>query len=328
MAKNHARPPLPAPRSILIAGPTAVGKSAVALALADRIGGEIISVDSMQVYRGLDIGTAKPSPQERQRVRHHLIDVVEVNEPFDAARFSKLAHAAVADIQQRGGVPILCGGTGLYFKAFLQGLGEAPSANAALRAELEAMPLPELLRELEKSDPVAFAKIDRQNPRRVVRALEVIRLTGRPFSAQRSHWNSELPAPNSELFFGLTRSSDDLRARIDARVDAMFARGLAMETEQLLKRGLAENKTAMQAIGYRQAVERLRQARSLEETIARVKQRTRQFAKRQMTWFRRQFRLDWMVLEQSEDSNRTTERLCEGIRIATAGRATSVLSPK
>src|SRR6266446_4799878 len=208
MAMNHSRLPFPSLRSILIAGPTAVGKSAVALALADRIRGEIISVDSMQVYRGLDTGTAKPSAQERQLVPHHLIDVVELNEPFDAARFSKLAHAAVADIQQRGGVPILCGGTGLYFKAFLQGLGEAPSANAALRAELEVMPLPELLRELEKNDPVTFAKIDRQNPRRVVRALEVIRLTGAPFSAQRSRWNSELPTRNPEPFFGLTRSSD------------------------------------------------------------------------------------------------------------------------
>src|SRR5580765_6200778 len=133
MAKNHARSPLPAPRSILIAGPTAVGKSAVALALAERIGGEIISVDSMQVYRGLDIGTAKPSPQERERVRHHLIDVVELNEPFDAARFSRLARAAVAGIQQRGAVPILCGGTGLYFKSFLEGLGEAPPGDATWR---------------------------------------------------------------------------------------------------------------------------------------------------------------------------------------------------
>src|SRR2546422_3802436 len=269
MATNHERSPLPAPRSILIAGPTAVGKSGVALALADRIGGEIISVDSMQVYRGLDIGTAKPSPQERQRVRHHLIDVVELNEPFDAARFSKLARAAVANIQQRGRVPILCGGTGLYFKAFLEGLCEAPPADAALRAELEARPLAELLRELEKNDRITFAKIDRQNRRRVVRALEVIRLTGTPFSAQRSRRNPD-PAPNWGPFFGLTRSSDDLRARIDARVDAMFARGLAQETEQLLKRGLAGNRTAMQAIGYRQAVEHLRHGRSLEETIALV----------------------------------------------------------
>src|SRR6185369_15026099 len=136
---------------ILIGGPTAVGKSEVALALADRIGGEIISVDSMQVYRGLDIGTAKPSSAERHRVRHHLIDVAELTELFDAARFSKLAHAAVADIQQRGGVPILCGGTGFYFKAFLEGLGEAPASNTDRRSELEAIPLPDLLRELENN---------------------------------------------------------------------------------------------------------------------------------------------------------------------------------
>src|SRR2546427_5481161 len=147
MAMNHSRLPFPALRSVLIAGPTTVGKSAVALALADRIGGEIISVDSMQVYRGLDIGTDKPGLQERQRVRHHLIDVVELNESFDVARFSKLARAAVADIQRRGRVPILCGGTGLYFKAFLHGLGHAPPASSTLRAELAARPLPQLVHE-------------------------------------------------------------------------------------------------------------------------------------------------------------------------------------
>jgi tRNA dimethylallyltransferase len=311
MAKHLVRSRLPAPCSILIGGPTAVGKSAVALALAERIGGEIVSVDSMQVYRGLDIGTAKPSAQERQRVRHHLIDVVELNEPFDAARYSRLARVAIADIQQRGAVPILCGGTGLYFKAFLEGLGEAPPSNAALRAELEAIPLPELLGELARNDPVTFAQIDRRNPRRIVRALEVIRLTGTPFSRQRSRWQSELPAPNSGPFFGLERSRDDLSGRIEARVDAMFALGLARETEQLLNRGLAENKTAMQAIGYRQIVEHLRQARSLEETIVLVKQRTRQFARRQMTWFRRQFRMEWLSLEPDASAEAVADHLLE-----------------
>ena len=309
MATNQARPTLPALHSILIAGPTAVGKSAVAFALAERTGGEIISVDSMQVYRGLDIGTAKPSPRERHRVRHHLIDLVELSEGFDAARFSTLARVAVADIQQRGAIPILCGGTGLYFKAFLEGLGDAPSANAALREELEAAPLPELLRELEKNDPLTFAKIDRQNPRRVIRALEVIRLTGAPFSAQRSRWRSECPARNSQPFFGLTRSNDDLRSRIDARVDAMFALGLVEETEQLLNHGLAENKTAMQAIGYRQVVEHLRHERSLEETIALVKQRTRQFAKRQMTWFRRQLPARWLEVGANESVEAIANRV-------------------
>jgi len=296
MATNSQCSTLRASRLVIVAGPTAVGKSSAALSLAERIGGEIISVDSMQVYRGLDIGTAKPSAQERQRVPHHLIDIVELSEPFDAAQFSRLAHAAVADIQQRGRVPILSGGAGLYFKAFLEGLGGAPPADAALRAELEATPLPELLRELKQRDPITFAEIDRKNPRRVIRALEVIRLTDKPFSAQRAAWSAEHRTPNADRFFCLARSSADLRARIDARVDEMFARGLVRETEQLLKRGLAENGTAMQAIGYRQVVEHLRDERSLADTMALVKRRTRQFARRQMTWFRRQFTWEWTNL--------------------------------
>src|SRR5438874_9363693 len=296
MATNSQCSTLRASPLVIIAGPTAVGKSSAALSLAERIGGEIISVDSMQVYRGLDIGTAKPSAQERQRVPHHLIDIVELSEPFDAAQFSRLAHAAVADIQRRGRVPILSGGTGLYFKAVLEGLGGAPPADAALRAELEATPLPELLRELKQRDPITFAKIDRKNPRRVIRALEVIRLSDKPFSTQRAAWNAERRTPNADRFFCLARSNEDLRARIDARVDDMFARGLVRETEQLLKRGLAENETAMQAIGYRQVVEHLRDERSLADTMALTKRRTRQFAGRQMTWFRRQFTWEWINL--------------------------------
>ena len=152
---------------ILIAGPTAVGKSGIALRLAEQLGGEIISADSMQVYRGLDLGTAKPSPADRARVPHHLIDICDLTENFDAAQFVRLAHHAVAEIQSRRRVPILCGGTGLYFRAFLEGLGEAPSADAKLRAELEAAPLETLLAELRERDPVVYEKIDRQNPRRV-----------------------------------------------------------------------------------------------------------------------------------------------------------------
>lgn len=282
---------------LFLAGPTAVGKSTVALALAERLGGEIISVDSMQVYRGLDIGTAKATVIERARVPHHLIDVVELAEPFDAAKFVMLAQQAVAEIQARGRVPIFCGGTGLYFKAYLEGLGEAPPADEALRAELESIPLAELLRELEQRDPVTFAKIDRNNPRRVVRALEVIRLTGVAFSTQRADWNSPsiLPPPSSQ-FFCLTRPGADLHARINARVDEMFAAGLVEEARQLLRCGLAQNKTALQAIGYRQVVEYLRGERALPETIELVKIKTRQFAKRQLTWFRKHAQAQWVEL--------------------------------
>jgi tRNA dimethylallyltransferase len=293
-ASHESERPVP----LLLAGPTAVGKSEIALLLAERLGGEIISVDSMQVYRGLDIGTAKPSPEERARVPHHLIDVVDLTEPFDAAGFIALAHRAVADIQGRGRLPILCGGTGLYFKAFLEGLGQAPPANAALRAALAATPLPDLLRELAERDPATYERIDRKNPRRVIRAIEVIRLTGQPFSARRADWQHATSiTPHTANRFGLARAAADLRRRIDARVDAMFDRGWVAETEELLKRGLAQNQNAMQALGYRQIVEHLRGARSLPETIALTKIRTHQFAKRQMTWFRRQLRLTWINLE-------------------------------
>jgi tRNA dimethylallyltransferase len=297
-------------RLILLAGPTAVGKSQIALRLAERLGGEIVSVDSMQVYRGLDIGTAKPSPAERDRVPHHLIDICDLTESFDAAQFARLAHRAVAEIQSRGRMPILCGGTGLYFKAFLEGLGKAPSASPELRAELETTPLEKLLAELRERDPVTYGKIDRKNPRRVIRAVEVTRLTGKPFSEQRADWNPESRIQNPECrFFCFTRSPADLRARIDARVNEMFAHGLVNETRELLKRGLEQNKTAMQAIGYRQVVEHLRGERSLPETIELVKTRTRQFAKRQLTWFRAQKNLEWIELQPGESTKMVVEML-------------------
>ena len=294
---NAASPPAP----LFLAGPTAVGKSAVALALAELLGGEIISVDSMQVYRGLDLGTAKPSAAERARVSHHLLDVLELTEAFDAAQFVRLATAAVQGIQSRGRVPIFCGGTGLYFKAWLEGLGEAPPGDERVRAELEAAPLPELLAELERRDPETFARIDRQNPRRVIRALEVIRLTGKPFSAQRAEWNAERGTRNAEMVFVLTREPADLRARIEARVDAMFAAGLVDETRRLLADGLAGNRNAMQALGYRQVVEHLRGERGLPETVALVKTRTWQFARRQRTWFRRQLEVQAVPLAADAD---------------------------
>jgi tRNA dimethylallyltransferase len=294
---------------IFIAGPTAVGKSEIALRLAEQLGGEIISADSMQVYRGLDIGTAKPSPADRAHVPHHLIDICDLTESFDAAQFARLAHRTVAEIQSRGHVPVLCGGTGLYFKAYLEGLGEAPSADAKLRAELEAAPLENLLAELRERDLVAYKKIDKKNPRRVIRAVEVIRLTGKPFSKQRAEWNSCHLSPVTCHFYCFTRHPDDLHARINARVDAMFKRGLVDETRELLKHGLAENKTAMQAIGYRQVVEHLRGERSLKEIIELVKIRTRQFAKRQLTWFCAQKNLAWIDLEPDESAEKVATDL-------------------
>jgi tRNA dimethylallyltransferase len=286
---------------VFIAGPTAAGKSEIALQVAEKIGGEIISVDSMQVYRGLDIGTAKPLAVERDRVPHHLLDICGLHETFDAAQFVRRAQTAVAEIQSRGKVPVFCGGTGLYFKAFLEGLGEAPPGDAALRVQLEALPLELLLTELREGDPVAFEKIDRKNPRRVIRAVEVLRLTGRAFSVQKADWQSGTQGSPTEKFFVLTRAVDDLRHRINRRVDRMFERGLLEETRQLLSQGLGENKFAMQAIGYRQAVEHLHGDCSLAQAVEQVKIRTRQFAKRQMTWFRAQPGVVWMELKPDAD---------------------------
>jgi len=336
------KPDLPSSIShlpILIAGQTAVGKSEIALQLAERLGGEIVAVDSMQVYRGLDIGTAKPSSADRARVAHHLIDICDLAESFDVAKHIRLAQKAVEQIQSRGRVPILCGGTGLYFKAFLSGLGEAPSADPELRARLEAMPFEALLRELHERDSAAYEKIDKQNPRRVIRAVEVIRLTGKKFSQQRARWGETAgepkvgssrrddrtsqpvlrsssaeggrAVPSISNFFAFTRQPDDLRRRIDVRVDTMFASGLVEETRELLKHGLEENKTAMQAIGYRQVVEHLRGERSLAETIELVKIKTRQFAKRQLTWFRRQLDPEWIELQPDESPEKVGRKICE-----------------
>jgi len=302
---QRSTPPLPTSlKPIFLGGPTAVGKSELALQLAELLGGEIVSVDSMQVYRGLDVGTAKPSPADRTRIPHHLIDVCDLAENFDAARFVQLAETAVADILSRGHVPVFCGGTGLYFKAFLEGLGTSPATSDRLRLELEQTPLAQLLSELQQRDPVTFEKIDRKNPRRVVRAIAVIRLTGRPFSDQRAAWDAEAPeaAPPSSpsRFFCFTRNREDLHQRINARVETMFARGLVAETEHLLRLGLAKNKTAMQAIGYRQVVEYLRGDRSLPETVELVKSRTRKYAKRQFSWFRAQKHVTWLELTGSD----------------------------
>ena len=287
---------------IYIAGPTAVGKSSIAVEIAQTLGGEIVSVDSMQVYRRMDKGTAKPTTTERASVPHHLIDIIEPSETFDAARFVE----RVEEVRKRKKREILCGGTGLYFKALLEGLGEAPGANERLRAELEAMDSAALLAELEKKDPETFRKIDRQNRRRLVRAVEVIRLTGKPFSAQRAEWTGQSPPQ----FFLLQRAPEDLRQRIDTRVDQMFADGIVAETEAILP-DLQTNRTAQQALGYKQVIEHLRGERDLPATIALVKSRTWQYARRQQTWFRKMHGAIPVEVSPSENPTVTAQRILD-----------------
>ena len=296
--------------AVFLAGQTAIGKSAVALELAKKIDGEIISVDSMQVYRGLDIGTAKPDATERARVPHHLVDVLELTETFDAAQFEKRARIAESEIKSRGKTPLFCGGTGLYFRAFLDGLRDQPPQNRALRAALETTLLAELLQELETNDPAHYAKIDRQNPRRVIRAIENFRLTGKPMSEQPTRWENKEDRNKPRVIY-LERPSAELRHRIEQRVDEMFARGLVRETRALLAAGLETNRTAQQALGYRQVIEHLNGERILEETIALVKIRTWQFARRQATWFRKQPNIHRLKIQPAETADQIADRVLQ-----------------
>ncbi len=300
---------------VIIAGATGTGKSELAILLAERIGGEVVTVDSMQVYRGMDIGTAKPDAAMRARVRHHLLDVAEVSEGFDAARFVGLATEVAREIRERDRVAIFCGGTGLYFNAWLNGLGTAPAPDPVLRAELEAMPLPALLDELARKDWATFDEIDVDNRRRVVRAVEVIRLTGKPFSQQRAVWSERAPALVGRSI-GLERNREELVCRLETRVDRMFAAGLIDETRRLMELGLGRNRTASQAIGYRQVMEHLNGERGYRATVELVKVRTRQYAKRQGTWFRGQMDLEWERLEPGLEmatvADRWADRLGKG----------------
>ena len=284
---NPSRTPPGPGRGLWIGGPTASGKSEVALELAELVGGEIVTVDSMQVYRGMDIGTAKPSEWERRRVPHHLLDLAGLGESFSVGAYVAQAGPLIDALLSRGRVPVLCGGSGLYYKALLDGLGPSCPPDPGLRRELELTPLPTLIGELVAKDPELVTQIDVRNRRRVVRAVEQVRLSGGPAARCRAPWRPKArdPVPG---FYVLRRGADDLRQRINARVDRMMDDGLIEETRRLLAEGLEQNRTAMQAIGYRQAVEYLQGTRSLIDTVALIKQKTWQFARRQRNWFDRQ----------------------------------------
>lgn len=268
-----------------IVGPTASGKSAAALALAEEFALEIVSADAMQVYRGLDIGTAKPTPEERRRVPHHLVDVVDPDERFSVARYVELAEAAIADVFARGRVPLVVGGTGFYLRALREGVPTAPEADLERQAPLwEAVGagrLDELVAELEAASPADAARAAR-NPRRVVRSLEVLRLTGRPPSA----FPSTEPRFAYEVFL-LDPPAAGLRSRIARRARQQFEEGLVDEVRSLLER-YPEAPTARQSIGYKEVVAHVRGEATLEEAIEAVTVATARYAKRQRTWFRRE----------------------------------------
>jgi tRNA dimethylallyltransferase len=271
----------------VIVGPTAAGKTRLALRLAGELEAEIVSADSRQIYRGMDIGTDKPTAEERQRVPHHLIDIVDPDEEFTLARYQDMAYAAIDDVLARSSVPLLVGGTGLYIKAVVEGWTiPRVRPNEALRTELyreaELKGGVALHARLRQVDPVAAEKIDPRNVRRVIRALEVYLETGRPIS----ELQRRRPPPYRVLQIGLTMERADLYQRIDQRVDRMIERGLVEEVRGLVKQGYGYELPAMSGLGYRQVGCYLRDEISLEEAIRLIKRDTRRFVRQQYNWFR------------------------------------------
>ena len=280
---------------IVICGATATGKSDLAIALAQRFDGEIINADSMQIYKGMDIGTAKLSVDERQGVRHHLLDVLDVNQDATVAWYQKKARAAIDDIESRGKRPVIVGGTGLYIKSILDELNfpdTDPLVRHSLEIELERIGLNAIFERLEKLDPAAAIAIDRANARRVIRALEVIEITGKPFTAN-------LPREESTRYpdarqFGLVMDRESLDVRISARVDRMWEQGFVAEVQSLLAAGITDARTAQLALGYSQIIAFLQGRMTEEQAREDTKRATRQYARRQETWFSRDARITWI----------------------------------
>lgn len=287
-------PPDQSVRFFVIAGPTACGKSEIAVRLAERCGGEIVGADAFQIYEGLDLLTAKPGREMRERVPHHCLDVVPLTRRFDVAQFATLANQRITEIAARGKVPIVCGGTGLYVRALIRGLADLPGADAQLRARLEAQSIEALQRRLAELDPVASSQIDLNNPRRLIRALEVCLLTGRPFSSFRTEWEQS-GAPMRGVV--VQRERADLHQRIAERTAAMFAAGVEDEVRAISEIG----PTANQAIGFREIRELIAGKRKREECIRAIDEATRQYAKRQMTWFRREAGLETIEISPTTD---------------------------
>ncbi len=279
---------LPALDCWFLTGATAVGKTETGLVLAERLGAEIVSLDSMTIYRGMDIGTAKPSAEQLAQVPHHLIDIVDPGEEYSINCYLEAAHAKIAEIKRRGHEVLFVGGTPLYLKALLRGLNSGPPANWPLREEIEAevakIGNQALYERLEQLDPIAASQIHPNDTRRLIRAVEVFRATGQPISHHQLHFEQENRAEDCRVFV-LQRSREEQIDRINRRVDAMIDEGLVDEVQTLTADGKTLGRTASQAVGYREAIEHL-QGGSLDTMATQIKARTRRFAKRQGTWFR------------------------------------------
>jgi tRNA dimethylallyltransferase len=272
-----------------ITGPTATGKTAVGLALADKLNGEIVSLDSMTIYQRLDIGTAKPSADERRQIPHHLIDITPPNEEFSLAQYVNAAQSIAAEIRSRGKQVLFVGGTPLYLKGLLRGIFEGPLADwhfrEFLRQQAETSEPGWLHERLKAVDPIAAKRLHANDTRRIIRALEVFEKTGQTISELQTQFEQGLPAEACRVFV-IDRPKSELHARIDQRVEAMFAAGLVAEVRRLLDDPRGLSKTARQAVGYAEVIDLLEAKQDLPTTITLVKTHTRQLAKRQATWFR------------------------------------------
>ena len=291
------------PKIVVITGPTATGKTRLGVLLAKELGGEIVSADSMQIYRRMDIGTAKPTPEEMQGVPHHLIDVAEPSESWSAAKFVDAAAAACRDILSRGKLPIVVGGTGLYIDSLVQGrsfgaVDESGETRRELEERYDEIGGAAMLRELAQLDPERAAKLHPADKRRIVRAIEIYTLTGETITAHDER-TKLLPPRYASRRFALTwKRRETLYERIRQRVDEMVAAGLFEEVERLLGAGLSDSCTAMQAIGYKEIAAALRGECSPEDAIETVKRESCRYAKRQLTWLRRDKDLIWLPREE------------------------------
>jgi tRNA dimethylallyltransferase len=284
---------------VVIAGATATGKSAISVELAKMIDAEIINADSMQVYRGMDIGTAKISVSERQLIPHHMLDVLDVSQDSTVAWFQDEARKLIDEIHSRGKSVVIVGGTGLYIKSVIDELNfpdTDPMVRHTLNKEAEEQGIDAMFARLEKLDPAAAIAIDRANLRRIIRALEVIEITGKPFTANLPRQGSTR-YPNARQF-GLVMDREQLSERIDQRVNQMFENGLVAEVQKLVAAGLLQGRTAQRALGYSQVVAHLQGESSLEDAIEETKRATRQYARRQETWFSRDSRIKWISPRQ------------------------------
>jgi len=285
---------------VAVVGATAAGKTSLSLELARRLGGEIVNTDAMAVYRGMDIGTAKPSAAERRSVPHHLLDLLDVTEPLTVAEFQGWARGVIAEVRGRGRTPVLVGGSALYTRAVLDRFefpGTDPAVRSGLEDELAAVGPAELHRRLAASDPEAAARILPDNGRRIVRALEVVTITGRPFSASLPE-HEYADARTVQVGVDIDRAVLD--PRIEQRVRAMFDAGLVDEVRRLLTAGLAEGRTARTAIGYREVTAYLRGETTLEEAVAATTTATRRFSRRQDGWFRKDPRVVWVPWDAAD----------------------------